>query len=153
MADLSRLHCSGVFADVRLHAGRGEDSKQTIILTNSLLLAAMDGAVASMMEEGNKGEDGFWDIIIPEAISLDLQATFLDLMNWTPRKESIAVLEDLFLLRKGFVPLEELDIVKEELLDYQQNISDEFKTVISEEITSINKEEKKRQVRNCLQLM
>ena len=92
LADLSRLHCSGVFADVRLHAGRGEDSKQTIILTNSLLLA-------SMMEEGNKGEDGFWDIIIPEAISLDLQATFQDLMTWTPRKESIIVLEDLFLLK------------------------------------------------------
>ena len=101
LADLSRLHCSGVFADVRLHAGRGEDRKQTIILTNSLLLAAMDGAVVSTMEEGNKGEDGFWDIIFPDAISLDLQATFLYLMNWTPRKESIVVLEDLFLLRKG----------------------------------------------------
>ena len=107
LADLSRLHCSGVFADVRLHVGRGEDSKQTIILTNSLLLAAMDGAVVSMMEEGNRGEDGFWDIIIPDAISLDLQATFQDLISWTPRKESIIVLEDLFLLKKGLVPQEE----------------------------------------------
>jgi hypothetical protein len=114
LADLSRLHCSGVFADVRLNAGRGEDSKQTPILTNSLLLAAMDGAVVSMMEEGNKGEDGFWDIIIPDAMSLELQATFLDLMKGTPRKESIIVLEDLFLLKNRFVSQEEFYVVKEE---------------------------------------
>ena len=62
MPDLSRMLCSGVCADVRIHAGR----EQEPVLTHSLLLTALGGQVVSLMEESNKGDDGYWDIIIPE---------------------------------------------------------------------------------------
>merc|ERR1711892_863762 len=132
MPDLSRMLCSGVFADVRIHAGR----EQEPVLINSLLLAALGGPVVSLMEENNKGDDGYWDIIIPEAIFQDLEAAFLDLMTWVPGRESVVLLEEMALLRKGFVMEEDFDIVKVEHPEEQAVNYDGFECKVTEESPS-----------------
>jgi len=122
LADLSTLLSSKLFADVRLHTGAQGSSREEPILTSSLLLGAMKGAVSCMMEEETRGMDGFWDIIVPEAAFLDLKNAFLELTTWTMRRESKVILKELLLLKDGFIPEDELNIVKDEFMNDEQTM-------------------------------
>lgn len=124
LAAMSSMVRSSVFADVRFHSGGPQTENQEPVLISSLLLGAMRGSVSYIMEEENKGSDGFWDIIVPEEIFLDLQNAFLDLASWSLRKKSIVVLEEMSLLKPEFVHVDNKNKVKDELNGDEKSFQD-----------------------------
>ena len=114
LTSLSEMLRSGLYSDVWLHAGRQEKEN---IKINSLFLAAMGGEVASLMKEEDKGDSGVWEIFIPEVNIKNLRSALMDLFTWSPRSESIILLEELSLFRKGFYTERnflDIHVIKEE---------------------------------------
>jgi len=109
----------------------------------------MGGHVSSLMEEENKGDNGFWEIIIPESRIEDLKVALMDLFTWKPKQESILVLEEFSLFREGFITDTHFLVIKEEQLDEELTIIDSFTQSDFDEEgllnTNLHNEEDKKQ--------